>query len=116
MLALNSTVSPVSYRLIKTKRVNRAITAKQLIAPQHIATLRQYYTITRVTGRVDTMTATNIDTAAHTLTVPIVPSAGSASTGNKIISAKSIACTGETLRMLWMLGQNIRRVIRSGAG
>jgi hypothetical protein len=83
------------------------ITAKQLIAPQHITnTAATYYTATRVTGRADMMTATNTDTAAHTLTVHIVPSAGSAAAGNKIISAKSIM-PGETYVCYEMLGQNI---------
>ena len=87
------------------------VNAKQLIAPQQITdSAATYYTATRVTGRVDSMTATNTDTAAHTLTVHIVPSAGSASAGNRIISAKSIM-PGETYSCFEMVGQ----VIPSGS-
>ena len=80
------------------------VTAKQLIAPQQITNAAvTYYTATRVTGRCDCMTATNTDTAAHTLTVHVVPSGGSASAGNRIISAKSIM-PGETYLCFEMIG------------
>lgn len=83
------------------------VTTTQLIAPQHITNAAAtYYTATRVTARVDSMTATNTDTVAHTLTVHVVPSAGSAATGNKIISAKSIM-PGETYICFEMLGKAI---------
>jgi len=68
-----------------------SIQAKQLIAPQMLtSSAATYYTATRVTARIDAFTVTNTDTAAHSLTVHIVPSGGSAAASNRVIDAKSI--------------------------
>jgi hypothetical protein len=62
------------------------IQAAQL--PNAVAT---QYTATRVKARIDKFTCTNEDTVAHTITIHLVASGGSASAANKIISAKSLA-------------------------
>ncbi len=69
-----------------------AVTLKELIPAVQIAgSATTYYTATNCTARVDSFTVTNTDSGAVTLTIHIVPLAGSASAANKIISAKSLA-------------------------
>lgn len=65
-----------------------------------------YYTATRCTARVDNMTVTNTDSAAHQLTVYLIASGGTASDSNTIIDTKSIHA-GETYTCPEMIGKYI---------
>ena len=84
-----------------------AITPRALIPAQQItASAVTYYTASKCTARVDNFTATNTTAAAHTLTVYLVASGGSASAANCIISAKSINA-GETYNCPEMISKII---------
>lgn len=81
------------------------ITSKPLISPQRLTTsTATYYTSTNLTTRVDKFTVTNTTAGAVTVTIYLVPSAGTADDGTTITSAKSIQ-GGETWNCPDMVGQ-----------
>ena len=85
-----------------------AVNLRELIpAVQVAATATTYYTATNCVARFDSFTLTNTDTVAQTVTVHVVPLAGSASATNMIISAKSLA-PGECYTCPEMVGKSIK--------
>lgn len=68
------------------------ITPVQLIAPQQLTNAAAiYYTSTNIKTRVDKMSLTNVDTNPHTVTMYLVPNAGSPGVTNTITKTRSIA-------------------------
>ncbi len=70
-----------------------AITAKPLFESTQLGTSAStLYTAPASTKTIiDKFTVTNTDSSARTVTIHLVPSAGSASTANKIVDALSVA-------------------------
>lgn len=67
------------------------VTAKCFVeATQLTGTQTTLYTATGLRAILDKITATNVSASAATVTVNLVPSAGSASATNVIVSAKSL--------------------------
>ena len=85
-----------------------AVNLREMIpAVQIAASATTYYTASNCTARIDSFTVTNTDTGAQTVTVYIVPLAGSASSANMIISAKSLAA-GECYTCPEMVGKSLK--------
>ena len=62
-----------------------------LFAPQQLTnSAATYYTSTNILTRIDKLTFTNQDSSAHTVTVYLVPSAGSATAANLITKTYQI--------------------------
>ena len=83
-----------------------AINGKRLVAGSQIAAAATtYYTAPTATrAQIQSMTLTNTTAGAVTATVHLVPSGGTATASNTILSAKSIAA-GESYRCIEAIGQ-----------
>jgi hypothetical protein len=82
-----------------------AVTGKTLIPGSQLTTsAATYYTSTGIRTRIDALVLTNTTGSAATATVHRVPSGGSASASNCIMSAKSINA-GETVVVIGAIGQ-----------
>jgi len=82
-----------------------AINPKRLIAGSQLTTsAAAYYTASNVKARIDALALTNTTAGAITATVHLVPSGGSATASNCILSAVSIAANS-TLIVPGALGQ-----------
>ena len=69
-----------------------SITVKNLTAPVQLGTsITTHYTATNVRALIDKFTVCNTSAGAVTVDVHLVPSAGSATTTNQIIAARSLA-------------------------
>lgn len=80
------------------------VVAKPLFsALQALAALTTQYTASGVRAIIDKFTGTNTTASAATLTVYIVPSGGSATASNRIVSTRSLAA-GETYTFPEMVG------------
>jgi hypothetical protein len=87
-----------------------AVQAKRLVSGSLLTgSAATYYTASNVTTRIDKMTATNTDTSARTITVYLVPNAGTAGDSNIIIDAKSIL-PGET----YTCPEGVGHVVQNG--
>lgn len=81
------------------------ITAKVLIAAKQAENVQTaQYTAVNCKSRVDKFTATNTSANNVTLSINIVPSGGTASAGNIVLSLRAIA-PGETYTCPEMIGQ-----------
>ena len=86
------------------------INVAQLIAPQQLTNATAtYYTSTNLVTRIDKLTITNPTAGAVTVTIYLVPSAGSAGDPTTITSAKSIQA-GET----WNCPDAVGQVLKAG--
>lgn len=84
-----------------------AVTPYVLVSPKQAEnTNTVQYTSTNVKTIIDSFTATNTSATAVTLTVYLVPSAGTAGASNTIISAQSIAA-GECWRGFGLIGKQL---------
>jgi len=82
-----------------------AVTPLQIIAPQQLTgSAATLYTSSNIKTRVDKMTLTNTDSAAHQVTIYLIAAAGTAGAANTITSAHSVAA-GETWNCPDMVGQ-----------
>lgn len=82
-----------------------AVTPKRLVdGSQLTAAAAVYYTSTAVKTRIDACALTNSTVGAVTATMHLVPSGGTATASNMILSAKSLAA-GETLIVPGAIGQ-----------
>lgn len=82
-----------------------AVTPKRLVDGSQLTTsAATYYTSTNCKTRIDAMALTNTTGGAITATVHLIPSGGSASASNTILSAQSIAA-GATLIVPGAIGQ-----------
>lgn len=73
-----------------------AVTPKRLVSGSQLTTsAATYYTASGVKTRIDSCTITNTSGGAVTATIHLVPSGGSASDSNKVLSAYSLAA-GQT--------------------
>lgn len=84
-----------------------ATSIKRFVAGSQLTTsAATYYTATNVSARVDSCALTNTTGGAVTATLHVVPSGGSATASNCIMSAKSIAA-GATFVPPGIIGQVI---------
>ena len=84
-----------------------AINLKRLVAGSQLtAVAATYYTATNVRTQIQAMTLTNTTAGAVTATVYLVPSGGSATASNTILSAKSLAA-GESYKVIEAIGQTL---------
>lgn len=84
-----------------------AINVKRLVSGSQLTTsAATYYTATNVRAQIQAMTLTNTSGGAVTATVHLVPSGGSASASNCILSAKSLAA-GESYKVIEAIGQTL---------
>lgn len=82
-----------------------SITPIQLISPQQITdAAATYYSSVNIKTRIDKMSFTNTDSMAHTVTLYLIPSGGTAGDGNTITSAHGVAA-GETWNCPDAVGQ-----------
>jgi hypothetical protein len=83
-----------------------AITGKRMVAGSQLTTsAATYYTAgASIRAQIQAMTLTNTTGGAVTATVHLVPSGGSATAANMILSAKSIAA-GESYKAIEAIGQ-----------
>lgn len=82
-----------------------AVTPKRLVAGSQLTNAAAtYYTATATTTRIDAMALTNTTGGAVTATVHLVPSGGTATASNCVMSAKSLAA-GETVIVAGAIGQ-----------
>lgn len=82
-----------------------AITGRRMVAGTQLGTsAATAYTATNVKAQIQAFTLTNTTGGAVTATVHLVPSGGTASASNMILSAKSIAA-GETYKCIEAIGQ-----------
>lgn len=83
------------------------ITVKNII-PRKFAedTQTTQYTAANCKAVIDKFTATNTSGSAVTISVNLVPDAGSATTSNLVVSAKSIQA-GETYNLYELVGQSL---------
>ena len=82
-----------------------AVIPKRLVAGSQLtAVAATYYTATAVTTRIDACALTNTTAGAVTATVHLVPSGGTATVSNCVMSAKSLAA-GETVTVAGAIGQ-----------
>lgn len=78
---------------------------KRLVAGSQLTAVAvTYYTATLTTTRIDACALTNTTAGAVTATVHLVPSGGTATVSNCVMSAKSLAA-GETLTVAGAIGQ-----------
>lgn len=86
------------------------VTVKNLIAPKQAENAQTtQYTAVNCKTRIDKFTVTNTTAANATISVNLVPSAGSASASNLVVSARAVA-PGETYTCPELIGQ----VLESG--
>lgn len=86
------------------------VTVKNLIAPKQAENAQTtQYTAVNCKTRIDKFTVTNTTAANATISVNLVPSAGSASASNLVVSARAVA-PGETYTCPELVGQ----VLESG--
>jgi len=84
-----------------------ATSLKRLVSGSQLTTAAvAYYTATAVRARIDNCSVINTTGGAVTATVHLVPSGGTATASNCILSARSIAA-GETYIIPGALGQTI---------
>lgn len=82
-----------------------SLTPAVLIAPQQVANATTtYYTSTGLKTRIDKLTVTNPTATARSITIYLVPSAGSANDGTTIVKDKVINA-GETWNCPDVVGQ-----------
>jgi hypothetical protein len=82
-----------------------SFTPLPLVAPQQLTNATAtYYTSTGIKTRIDKMSFTNTDTGAHTVTLYLVPSAGSATNATTITAGHALAA-GETWNSPDAVGQ-----------
>lgn len=82
-----------------------AIVPKRLVDGSQLTTsAATYYTATNVRSRIDSCALTNTTGGAVTATLHLVPSGGSASASNRVLSAYSIAA-GQTYVPPGIIGQ-----------
>lgn len=85
-----------------------SVTPKTITAAQLTNAAATYYTVPANTrGIVKKLTFTNTDTSARTVTVYLVPSGGTASASNILISAQSVAA-GECYECFPAQGQTLQ--------
>lgn len=81
-----------------------AQTPTVLVTPQLVAnSTTTYYTGSNIKTRIDKATITNVNAAARTVTIYVVPSGGSAGDSTMIVKARSIA-PSETWNVTDLIG------------
>lgn len=83
-----------------------AITGKRMVSGSQLTTsAATYYTVGASTrAQIQAMTVTNVNAAARTVTIHLVPSGGTADNTNIVLSAKSLA-QNESYRVIEAIGQ-----------
>lgn len=84
-----------------------AVSLKRFVGGSQLTTSAAiYYTADNIKARIDNIALTNTTAGAVTATVHLVPSGGSASASNCVLSARSIAA-GETYIVPGAIGQTL---------